>query len=63
MTSVNTFHVEDQADPAISQNGAAGNTIDVFEAFSQALDDYFLLTDQIVHQEAELLAFTFDNHQ
>src|SRR6185312_16487228 len=51
--------VEDQSYATVSENGAAGDPLNIFEDFPKALDDHFLLAQQIVHEKTELLAFRF----
>src|SRR6185312_4058603 len=63
LAAKDSVHVEDQADAPVAKDGATSNSGDVFKCFSEAFYDNFLLPDEIVHKQAELLALTLGNNQ
>jgi hypothetical protein len=51
---INTIDVKDETDVTIAQDSAAGETGDILEGLSQALDHHLLLAEKIVDQETKL---------
>jgi hypothetical protein len=54
-------HVEDEADPAIAKNCAAGQQILLPESVAETLDHDFLFTEKLVHQQTPGRVAGFDN--
>src|SRR6185295_4423318 len=46
-------HVENQPDAAVAQDGATGDAADAAKHFPEALDDDFLLAEQVVDGERD----------
>src|SRR5688572_1618306 len=56
--------VEDEGDPAVAEDGGAGEAADPAVVGLEALDHHLLLAEQLVDQEAERLAVGLDDdHQ
>src|SRR5579862_3575741 len=55
-------HVDDQANPAVTQDRSAGHAGKILEHRAQVLDHDFVLADQFVHDQAETLAVGFGHH-
>src|ERR1043166_1232075 len=53
--------VEDQTNPAVTQDGRTGQERVVFECFGQTFDDDFLLAEQAIHQQATVGAASLDD--
>ena len=46
------IHVEDEADPAIAENCAAGQQILLPEGVAETLDHDLLFADELIHEQA-----------
>src|ERR1700691_592360 len=55
--------VQNQCHTTVSQDGAPGNSRNVLKGIAQALDDRFLLADQLVDHQTEALTLAFGHDQ
>src|ERR1039457_3971600 len=60
---IQSSQVQNQCHAAIPQDGAPGTPRIFLESVTQALDDGFLLANQLVHHQAEALALAFSHDQ
>src|SRR6185436_19478403 len=56
-----SWQIEDQRDRAIPEDGRAGDAVDVAVIGFERFDDDLLLAEEVVHEEADAAAFTFDD--
>ena len=55
-------HVENERDPAIAHDAGAGITIQALQLFAQGFDYDFLGIADAIHDEAELMVLSLQNH-
>jgi hypothetical protein len=55
-------HVEDEADPAIAENRAAGQQVLLAECVAETLDHDFLFTEKLIHKQTPGRVAGFHHH-